>query len=140
VNQAANGVISSGDALIDLLESIEQFVHRLDIYSRVPLTPEIAEIAVKIMVELLSILASVTKELRKRRSSESIQRLADVLLTKCDAVKFVKKVFGEKDIQAVLQRLDRLAQDEARTTTAQTLGVAHRLVDNMREFMDGEQT
>jgi RNase P protein component len=92
------------------------------------------------MVELLSILASVTKELRKRRSSESVQRLADVLLTQCDAVKFVKKVFGEKDTQAVLQRLDRLAQDEARTTTAQTLGVAHRLVDNMREFMDGEQT
>jgi len=61
-------------------------------------------------------------------------------LTKCIAVKFVKKVFGEKDVEAVLQRLDRLTHDEARTTAAQTLSVVHSLVQGMRVAMDGEQT
>jgi len=57
------------------------------------------------------------------------------------AVKFVKKVFGEKDVEAVLQRLDRLTHDEARTVTtaAQTLAVVHSLIQGMRVAMDGEQ-
>jgi hypothetical protein len=55
------------------------------------------------------------------------------------AVKFVKKFFKEKDIEAVLERLDRLTQDEVRTTAAHTLAVIHGLVQNMREFMDGGQ-
>jgi hypothetical protein len=54
------------------------------------------------------------------------------------AVKFVKNFFKEKDIEAVLERLDRLTQDEARTTAAHTLAIVHKLVRNMREFMDGE--
>ena len=54
-------------------------------------------------------------------------------------VKFVKKFFKEEDIEAVLGRLDRLTQDEARTTAAHTLAIVHGLVQNMRGFMDGEQ-
>jgi hypothetical protein len=50
----------------------------------------------------------------------------------------VKKFFKEKDIEAVLGRLDRLSQDEARTTAAHTLAVVHGLVQNMRGFMDGK--
>ena len=56
------------------------------------------------------------------------------------AVKLVKKFFGDNDIESVLQRLDRLTQDEARTTAVETLGVVYGLVQNMKEFMDGEET
>ena len=59
-------------------------------------------------------------------------------LNQNDIVKLVKKFFGEKDVEAVLQRLDRLTQDEARMTAAQTLGVIYGLVQNMRGFMDSE--
>jgi len=52
----------------------------------------------------------------------------------------VKKFFKEKDIEAVLERLDRLTQVEALTTAAHTLAVVHGLVQNMRGFMDGEQS
>ena len=40
----------------------------------------------------------------------------------------------------MLERLDRLTQDEARTTAAHTLAVVHGLIQNMRGFMDGEQS
>jgi len=60
-------------------------------------------------------------------------------LTQRNAVKFVKKLLGENDVGAVLQRLDRLTQDEARTTAAQTLEVVYGLVQNMRDVLDCEQ-
>jgi hypothetical protein len=53
-----------------------------------------------------------------------------------NAVKFVKK--GWKDVEAILQRLNRLTEDEARTTAAQSLEVVYGLVQNMSVVMDGE--
>jgi hypothetical protein len=52
---------------------------------------------------------------------------------------FSKKLLGESEIEVVLQRLDRLTQDEARITVAQTLGVVHGLVGNVKEIMNGAQ-
>ena len=51
----------------------------------------------------------------------------------------MKKIWGEKEVEAVLHRLDRLTQDEARTTAAQTLEVVYGLVQNMRAVIDGER-
>ena len=55
-------------------------------------------------------------------------------------MKLVKKLLGENEVETVLQRLDRLTLDEARTTAAQTLEVVYGLVQNMRVVMDGKQT
>ena len=76
--QAAKGIISNCDALIDLLESIEHVLNRLNIYTRITPTSEIALIVVKILAELTFTLALVTEELKKRRSSEPV--LTNVLL------------------------------------------------------------
>jgi hypothetical protein len=51
----------------------------------------------------------------------------------------MKKLLGENDVEAILQRLDRLTLDEARTTAAQSLQAVYGLVQNMRVVMDGEQ-
>lgn len=61
-------------------------------------------------------------------------------LTQRIAVKLIKKLWGGKEVEAVLERLDRLTRDEARTTAAQTLEVVYGLVQNMRVVMDGEAT
>jgi len=61
-------------------------------------------------------------------------------LTHCIAVKLVKKLFGEKDVEDVLHRLDRLTLDEARNTGAQTLEVVYGLAANMRLILDGGAT
>ena len=53
--------------------------------------------------------------------------------------KFAKKLLGESEIEAVLQRLDRLTQEEGRMTVAQTLEVVHGLVDNVKVVMNGAQ-
>ena len=77
MHQAAKGVVDSYDPLVYLLEAIEHFLQRLDIYTEIPPTPTIVELVVKIMVELLSTLALATKDLKQGRSSKSV--LADIL-------------------------------------------------------------
>jgi hypothetical protein len=44
---------------------------------------------------------------------------------------------GENDVEAILDRLDRLTQEEARTTATQTLEVVYGLMRNMKVVMDG---
>ena len=51
----------------------------------------------------------------------------------------VGKLVGEKKMEAMVQRLDRLTQDEARQTVAQILKVVYGLVENMKVVMEGEQ-
>ena len=89
--QSAKGIISNCDALVDLLESIEHFLNRLNIYTRIPPTPAMDEIVVKILVGLISTLALVTEELRQRRSSESV--LADVLLYSATHSQICEEIF-----------------------------------------------
>jgi hypothetical protein len=70
--QAVKGAINSYDVLIDFLELIEHFLRRLDIYSKIPPTVGMTEMIIKILVELLSTLAVVTKHIKQGRSSESV--------------------------------------------------------------------
>jgi hypothetical protein len=72
MNQTAKGVTSILGALVDLLEYFEHFLSRLDLYTRIPHTPDMDEIVVKIMLDLLATLALVTKELKQGQSSESV--------------------------------------------------------------------
>ena len=50
----------------------------------------------------------------------------------------MKKIRGDNEIEATLQRLDRLTLDEVRATAAQTLEVVYGLVRHRRVLMDGE--
>ena len=69
--QAANGMHTSYDSLVDLFESIEHFLSRLGIYTQIPPTPAMDEMVVKIMMELLSTLGLATKEIKQGQASES---------------------------------------------------------------------
>jgi hypothetical protein len=134
------GVVDDYDALTDLLESIEHFLNRLDIYTKVPPTVAMTEIVVKILVELLSTLALAARQIKQGKPSESV--FSSKVLhyrSQCNAEKLLKKLLGEKDVEAVVQRLDRLTLKEARMTAAQTLEVVHGLIQNMKVVMDGEQ-
>jgi hypothetical protein len=134
--QAVEGASSSYDALLDLFECLGSFLKRLDIYTNAPLTPIMTDIIVKILVELLSVLALATKQIKQGRFSKP-RHFSSTPIAQCATEKFAKKLLGESEVEAVLQRLDRLTQEEALMTVAQTLSVVHGLVNNMRVVMDG---
>ena len=70
--QAVKGVLDDYDTLANLLESVEHFLSRLEIYTKIPHTVSMTEVIVKILVEVLSILALATKQLRQGKLSESV--------------------------------------------------------------------
>ena len=75
VYQAIKDVSASYDALVDLLESMERFLSRLDIYIKLPLatpTPAMGETIVNIMVELLTAIALVTKQIKQKQPCEYV--------------------------------------------------------------------
>lgn len=63
---------SSYDALVDIFECIENFLKRLMIYAEIPPTPVMTEVLVKIMTEILSVLALATKQINQGRFSKYI--------------------------------------------------------------------
>jgi len=139
VYQAASEVRPDYDALLDLFECLGNFLKRLDIYINIPPTQMMTDIIVKIMVELLSVLALAMKQIiRGKFSTCSIKY--QFRRSQCAAGTFAKKLLGDSEIGAVLRRLDRLTQDEARATGAQTLSVVHGLVSNMKVVMEGTQS
>jgi hypothetical protein len=95
-------------------------------------------ILIKIMIELLSVLSLSTKQIKQGRFSKHFLTLTyKSCVVERAAEKFAKKLLGESEVEAVLQRLDRLTHEEARMTVAQTLEVVHGLMGNMRVVMDG---
>ncbi len=64
------GVRGDQDNLIDIFERMENFFQRLELYTRVSPPPEMIDIIVKIMVEVLSILGIATKMTKQGRMSK----------------------------------------------------------------------
>jgi hypothetical protein len=68
-SQAVRDVRASHGTIIDIFERMESFFLRLEIYVEVQPTTEMRDIIIKIMVEVLSILAIATKEINQCRLS-----------------------------------------------------------------------
>jgi hypothetical protein len=60
-------------------------------------------------------------------------------MTKRTAEKFMMKMVGENDIEALLKRLDRLTQEEGVAAGAQILEDVHHLVEHTRVAIDGKK-
>ena len=56
--------------MVDLFESFDNFLSRLNIYAEIPPTPALTDILVKIIVELIAMLALATKQVKQGRFSE----------------------------------------------------------------------
>ena len=63
VPQAVKDISASYDALVDLFSSFENFPGRLSIYTEIPLTTAMANVLVKIIVELIPTLALAAQTL-----------------------------------------------------------------------------
>ncbi|SRR6266852_8945038 len=97
------------------------------------------ELIVKIMVELLSILALATKKYKEGRFSKCAV-VYTFPVAQCVTEKpeqLIKKLLEDREIDDALQRLDRLTQEEVRMAVARTLGVVHGLMDDVKRLMEG---
>lgn len=97
------------------------------------------DLIIKIMVESLSVFAIATKQIQQGRFSECAITYT-LPVAHYVTEKFATKLLGRREIVvAVLQRLDRLTQDEARITVVPFFGVVHGLVGDVKAVMEGAQ-
>ena len=84
------------------------------------------DMMVKIMVEVLDILGTATKEMKQSRASAGILHLrlfeAHVL-----SEKFLKKVAGITKLEDGLKKLDKMTFEEARMANAEVLRITHNI-------------
>lgn len=88
------------------------------------------DVIVMIMVEVLSILGIVTKEIKQGRTSMSF--LAD-LWSKFNPLeaRYLRKFIGRKEVENALQRLDRLTQEEAQMAAVEALTIIRGIDDTV---------
>ena len=92
-------------------------------------------IIVKIIIQVLSVLALATKEINGGQMSKCTIAY-ELHMAQCSIVRFEKKMFGDSKIETALHKIDLLTQEEARMAVTQTLGVVHGLTS---VIMDGTQ-
>ncbi len=111
---------------------MEFFFKRLEAYIKVRPTAAMTDIIVKIMVEVISILGIVTKEIGQGPISMPFP--VDISPTvNLHAEKYLKKLVGRKDVEDALQRLDKLTQEEARMAAAETLTITRDIDDTVKD-------
>jgi len=120
----AKDVDASQDVLVDLFGQIENFFRRLESYTEVRPTAAMMDIIINIMIEVLTILAIATKEIKQRR-----------------AKKYMNKLLGKNDIESALKRLDTLTLEEARMATLEVLKVTRGVDEKVNVVLDdGRET
>ena len=74
---------SSYDALVELFECTGSFLKRLHIYTDMPIADSMMDIIAKIMIEVLSVLALATKQIKRGRLSKCIHTHYTFLAQSC---------------------------------------------------------
>ena len=131
-------VIASYEALINLFERVQFFLQRLNRYTMMPLTSDMASLLGKIMAQVLSILALSTKEMKEMRISGSIRQIF-CFMADYETEKFMKRIAGRTDVEDALQRLDILTKEENIMTAARNLEVTQNIHDDVRVTKHGAQ-
>ncbi|KAF8490160.1 hypothetical protein F5888DRAFT_1136225 [Russula emetica] len=100
----ATAVSNRRDTLIIIFERIENVFRRLEKYIEFPRTAGMIDTIVKVMVEVLCILAIATKEIKENRAKT-----------------YLKKLVGGTNIEDALQRLENAIREETRMVSAEAL-------------------
>ena len=93
------------------------------------------DVIVKVMVEVLSILAIATKEIHQPRASELISGNRWILPAYCSSETFLKRLVGRTDIEDALGRLEDVTLEEARTAAAESLKAIHGVGSNVQGIL-----
>jgi hypothetical protein len=87
-------VSKSYDSLVEIFECVENFLMRLNVYSKTPPTPAMTEMVTKIMTELITVLALATEQMKQGRLSMFALANNNHLLPCCREIR--QKIVGRE--------------------------------------------
>ena len=109
---------------------------RLKNYIECPQTTGMTDAIVKVLAEVLCVLAVATKGIKENCASKSIHgdRSAPSIYSSSET--FMKKLIGRSDIEDALQRLETVIGEETRMATTETLKGIHDLKNTLNACGD----
>jgi hypothetical protein len=122
-------------ALFDCIESSLKFVR---IHVEIPSHLVVIGKAMKILFQLILVLALATRQAKQGRLRESV--LVDVTLTHPTPENTKEKWLNDEVIGRVRRRLSRLTQGETQMTATQNMEVVYGLISNIKVLMDGARS
>ncbi|EMD37437.1 hypothetical protein CERSUDRAFT_123399 [Gelatoporia subvermispora B] len=120
--EAAKGVSASYDALSELLDCITSFLVRLEVFTRMQLSPAMRAILVKTLVHVISVLSLAIEQVKQGR-----------------LVAYFKRLLGNKDVEKALHELERLTVEQAQMTGVESLELIYNLVNSLSVTMKNGQ-
>ena len=94
------------------------------------------DMMVKIIVEVLDILGTATKEMKPSRASEFSLYLRSLEAHMCSE-KFLKKIAGITKLEDGLKNLDKMTNEEARMANAEVMRLAYDIDKKVDGLIDG---
>ena len=95
-----------------------------------------SDVIVEIVVEVLTILAIATKEVKRGRFSELISCVFCHSFLTGYSEKYLKKLAGKREMEDSLKRLDKLTQEEARMASAVQLKMVQDVRGDVKDVGD----
>ncbi|KAI0287574.1 hypothetical protein BC826DRAFT_916943 [Russula brevipes] len=116
---AVKDTSASYDTLVDLFRRIGNSLQRLNILTKLPLTPEMITLLGNTMAEVLEILALSSREKDQNKFKA-----------------YFKALLGKKEVKEALERLDGLTQEEVQMIMARNLEITHSIKDGEQRRCD----
>ncbi|KAN0135732.1 hypothetical protein V8E53_006623 [Lactarius tabidus] len=117
----AKRVNASRDTLVNIFSCVEGLFKQLESSTDVPPTPAMTNATVRVMIEALNILAATTEEIKQSRRREC--KICNMLpLTYAGSEKYLQKLFGRKNDQNKLAKLDQVTRELAQMALDQVAG------------------
>jgi len=109
---------------------------RLENYIKRPHTIGMTDAIVKVLAEVLCVLAVATKGIKENCASKSIHGDRSTPSTYSSSETFVKKLIGRSEIEDALQRLETVIEEETRMATTEVLKDMHEVKNTLNAFGD----
>lgn len=138
VSQVANDSGTGDDVILDLFYCIESSLKLLRIHVEVPSNLVVIGKAMKILFQLILVLALATRQAEQGRLRESLR--VDVTLAHPTLENIKEKWLKDADVRRVGRRLNRLTQEEAQMTVAQNMEAVYGLISNIKVLIDGARS
>jgi hypothetical protein len=138
VSQVANDSGTGDDVILDLFYCIESSLKLLRIHVEVPSNLVVIGKAMKILFQLILVLALATRQAEQGRLRESLR--VDVTLAHPTLENIKEKWLKDDDVMRVGRRLNRLTQEEAQITVAQNMEAVYGLISNIKVLIDGARS
>jgi hypothetical protein len=100
----------------------------------IPMNVGMMDAIVKVLTDVLCILAIATKEINQNRASEFTFGVGLSHLVHLSTETLLKKLVGRKDIEDAIQRLEKVTAVEARIAAAEALNGLHVVSDKVMGF------